>query len=42
MQQIRETLTSWIEDAVERLRQDPTNAERAARIVERYLAEAGI
>lgn len=42
MQQIRETLSAWIEDAVERLRQDPTNAERAARVVERYLAEAGI
>jgi len=42
VEQIRETLHAWIADAVERLRQDPTNAQRAARVVERYLSEAGI
>ncbi|MGA1046209.1 MAG: tyrosine-type recombinase/integrase, partial [Phycisphaerales bacterium] len=37
-----ETIKRWVDDAVERLRQDPTNARRTSQIVARFLAEAGI
>lgn len=42
MSEMRETIRGWVRDSIERLRQDPIGAERTARIVERFLAEAGI
>jgi len=40
--QIRETIERWVQDATERLRHDPANAAKQARIVERFLGDAGI
>lgn len=42
MEDLRQTVGRWVEDAVTRLRQDRVNARRVGMIVQRFLTEAAV